>query len=125
MHIPDRAINIPTQFRKLLVPGKIEKILCTGNLCDQPTYNYLNAICQDIELVAGDYDIMYSLKPSSDNNLATDSVQSPKKRPFNAPLSKTVVIENFKIGLIHGHQLVPGNGNIDSLVNAARAMDVD
>ena len=33
LHIPHRASALPAKFRKLLVPGRIQHILCTGNLC--------------------------------------------------------------------------------------------
>lgn len=33
MHIPQRAAEIPAAFRKILVPGKMTAVLCTGNLC--------------------------------------------------------------------------------------------
>ena len=32
LHIPHRATDLPLQFRKLLVPGKIHHTLCTGNI---------------------------------------------------------------------------------------------
>ena len=33
LHIPHRASALPAKFKKLLVPGRIQHILCTGNLC--------------------------------------------------------------------------------------------
>ena len=33
LHIPHRAGALPALFKKLLVPGRIQHILCTGNLC--------------------------------------------------------------------------------------------
>ena len=33
LHIPHRASSLPALFKKLLVPGRIQHILCTGNLC--------------------------------------------------------------------------------------------
>ena len=33
LHIPHRASALPGLFKKLLVPGRIQHILCTGNLC--------------------------------------------------------------------------------------------
>eukprot|EP00959_Pyramimonas_sp_CCMP1952_P281972 5893302-Pyramimonas_sp.AAC.2 len=32
-HIPQRAADFPAKFKQLLVPGKIQHILCTGDLC--------------------------------------------------------------------------------------------
>ncbi|KAI0699145.1 Metallo-dependent phosphatase [Cerioporus squamosus] len=41
LHIPHRVHDLPAKFKKLLVPGKIQQILCTGNVCDRETYEYL------------------------------------------------------------------------------------
>ncbi|AYO44416.1 Vacuolar protein sorting-associated protein 29 [Malassezia restricta CBS 7877] len=32
LNLPHKAINIPSKFRKLLVPGRIQQVICTGNL---------------------------------------------------------------------------------------------
>ena len=56
LHIPHRIHDLPTKFKKLLVPGKIQQILCTGNVCDKETYDYLRTISPDVHVVKGDYD---------------------------------------------------------------------
>ncbi|OLY77900.1 Vacuolar protein sorting-associated protein 29 [Smittium mucronatum] len=109
-----------------MVPEKIQRIICTGNACDQASYNYLKAVCPDIDIVLGDYDEYY-LEASSnknDNKVFSDSARSPKIST-SYPNSKVIEIEEFKIGIIHGHQLVPGNGDVDTLVSVARHMGVD
>ncbi|KAJ3258630.1 Vacuolar protein sorting-associated protein 29 [Boothiomyces macroporosus] len=45
--IPEREIDLPTKFKKLLVPGKISSILVTGNT-DPKTIEYLSTICPTI-----------------------------------------------------------------------------
>ncbi|KAH7049473.1 Metallo-dependent phosphatase [Auriculariales sp. MPI-PUGE-AT-0066] len=35
LHIPDRIHDLPAKFKKLLVPGKIQQIICTGQ-CRMP-----------------------------------------------------------------------------------------
>ena len=35
LHVPFRAAGLPPQFRELLVPGKVQCVLCTGDLCIQ------------------------------------------------------------------------------------------
>ena len=40
------------------------------------------------------------------------------------PLSTTLTHGPIRIGIIHGHQVVP-NGDLDSLSSIARQMDVD
>ncbi|KAF9009132.1 Metallo-dependent phosphatase [Hymenopellis radicata] len=56
LHIPHRIHDLPVKFKKLLVPGKIQQILCTGNVCDRETYEYLRTISPDVHVVKGDYD---------------------------------------------------------------------
>ncbi|KAF7315304.1 Vacuolar protein sorting-associated protein 29 [Mycena indigotica] len=101
LHIPHRTHDLPAKFKKLLVPGKIQQILCTGNVCDKETYEYLRTISPDVNVVRGDFD-----------------------ETSNFPLSITVVHNPIKIGVIHGHQSVPV-GDLDSLDAIARQMDVD
>ncbi|XP_056162671.1 uncharacterized protein LOC115687417 [Syzygium oleosum] len=33
LHIPHKAPDLPAKFKSMLVPGKIQHIICTGNLC--------------------------------------------------------------------------------------------
>jgi vacuolar protein sorting-associated protein 29 len=42
MHIPHRAPDIPAKFKSMLVPGKIQHIICTGNLCIKVCPSYSN-----------------------------------------------------------------------------------
>ena len=53
----------PGSFMQLLcvcacvqVPGKIQHILCTGNLGTKETYDYLKTIASDVHVVKGDFD---------------------------------------------------------------------
>ncbi|KAK8093826.1 vacuolar protein sorting [Apiospora hydei] len=56
LHIPDRALDIPAKFKKLLSPGKIGQTLCLGNLTDKHTYEYLRSIAPDLKIVKGRFD---------------------------------------------------------------------
>jgi len=56
LHIPHRIHDLPLKFKKLLVPGKIQQILCTGNVCDKETLDYLRTISPDVHVAKGDYD---------------------------------------------------------------------
>lgn len=38
------------------MPGKIQQIICTGNICDKETLDYLRTIAGDIIVVRGDFD---------------------------------------------------------------------
>ncbi|TDL24627.1 Metallo-dependent phosphatase [Rickenella mellea] len=101
LHIPHRVHDLPAKFKKLLVPGKIQQIICTGNVCDKETYEYLRTVCPDVNVVRGDYD------------------ENPA-----FPMSLTVTHSPIRIGVIHGHQCIP-TGDLDSLNAIARQMDVD
>ncbi|KAI9651486.1 MAG: Vacuolar protein sorting-associated protein 29 [Trizodia sp. TS-e1964] len=102
LFIPDRAPDIPTKFKKLLTPNKIGQILCLGNLTDGKTYDFLRSIAPDLQIVKGDFD-----------------VDAP-----NLALSKVVTHGSLRIGFTHGHNIIPP-GDSDSLLIAARQMDVD
>ena len=49
------------QVKKLLVPGKIQHVLCTGDLCVKEAYDYLRGLCPNpgnVHVVQGQYDEM-------------------------------------------------------------------
>ncbi|MCJ1308377.1 Vacuolar protein sorting-associated protein 29 [Agyrium rufum] len=102
LFIPDRAPDIPAKFKKLLSPGKIGEILCLGNLTSPSVYEYLRGIAPALHIVKGDFD-----------------VDAP-----NLPLNKVVQHGSLRIGITHGHTIIPP-GDPDSLLIAARHMDVD
>ena len=54
MHIPMRSDDLPKKFKALLQPGKIQHVLCTGNVVDKPTYDYLRTLASDVHVVRGD-----------------------------------------------------------------------
>ncbi|XP_067316825.1 vacuolar protein sorting-associated protein 29-like [Anolis sagrei] len=101
LHIPHRSGSLPAKFRKLLVPGKIQHILCTGNLCTKETYDYLRTLAGDVHVVRGDFD-----------------------EGLSYPQQKIVTVGQFRIGLIHGHQVIPW-GDLASLAILRRQLDVD
>ncbi|KAI7866856.1 vacuolar sorting protein vps29 [Spinellus fusiger] len=101
LHIPHRVHDLPAKFKKLLVPGKIQQIICTGNICDKETFDYLRTIAGDIIAVKGDFD---------------DNAKFPQ--------SKVVVHNSIRVGVLHGHQVIPW-GDEKALEITARQMDVD
>ncbi|KAL3215367.1 hypothetical protein MRX96_034084 [Rhipicephalus microplus] len=56
LHVPHRCHSLPAKFKKLLVPGRIQHILCTGNLCTKESYDYLKTLASDVHVVRGDFD---------------------------------------------------------------------
>jgi len=101
LHIPFRSNGLPPKFKKLLVPGKIQHILCTGNLCNRETFDYLKSIASDVHVVKGDFD------------------ENP-----NYPEKKVVTLGGIKVGLCHGHQIIPW-GDPNAIAMMQRELDVD
>ncbi|MBA0689234.1 hypothetical protein Goari_006969 [Gossypium aridum] len=120
----------------MLVPGKIQHIICTGNLCIKivvymfsrssiwpclvtelqrhleyvapnlcymivEVHDYFKTLCPDLHITRGEYD--------------EDS---------RYPENKTLTIGQFKLGICHGHQVIPW-GDLDSLAMVQRQLDVD
>ncbi|CAL9066290.1 unnamed protein product [Musa banksii] len=56
LHIPHRAPDLPAKFKQMLVPGKIQHILCVGNLCIEDVHDYLKSLCPDLHFARGEYD---------------------------------------------------------------------
>mmetsp|Transcript_37489 Transcript_37489/g.94632 ORF Transcript_37489/g.94632 Transcript_37489/m.94632 type:complete len:203 (-) Transcript_37489:53-661(-) len=100
LHIPHRAQDLPTQFKELLKPGKIHSILCAGNLCSKTVVDYLRGISSDLTIVQGDFD------------------------EFTSPEHAVVTVGELKIGVIHGHQVIPW-GSPSSLSLLHRQLGVD
>ncbi|CAG8684174.1 7791_t:CDS:10 [Cetraspora pellucida] len=72
-----------------------------GNVCDKETFDYLRTIAADVHVVRGDYD------------------EFP-----NWPLSKIITHGPLRIGILHGHQIIPV-GDAEALSIIARQMDAD
>jgi len=89
LHVPHRRDQLPDQFKDLLVPGKMQHVLCTGNVCSKATEEYLRTLASSVHIVKGDMDVATSLA--------------------ELPEQKVIQIGEFSIGLIHGHQVVPVN----------------
>ncbi|CAK8693853.1 unnamed protein product [Clavelina lepadiformis] len=101
IHIPYRASGLSPKFKKLLVPGKIQHILCTGNLCTRDSFDYLKTLASDVHVVRGDFD---------------DNASYPEQ--------KVVTVGQFRIGMCHGHQVCPW-GDTESLAMLQRQLNVD
>ena len=102
LHIPNRAAGIPEQFRKMFVPGRINIVLITGNVCNRETFEYFKTLTADVHCVRGEYDDWSK----------------------DLPETHTLEIEDLKFGLIHGHQVIPW-GDKDTLAMHQRKLDVD
>ena len=98
-HIPHRASAIPPKFKELLIPNRLSAIICTGNLVAKEQIEYLRTLASEIHFVRGDFD---------ENQ--------------NLPETKTCVINGWKIGICHGHQIVPW-GDKEALGILQRQLD--
>lgn len=94
LHIPHREIEIPEKFKEMLGPGKVQHVICPGNAGNQETIDWL-----------------YSLGSAKSNCHFTrgDFDESPSMNE-----TKVVSIGSFKIGIVHGHQIVPW-GDLEAL----------
>ncbi|KAH3661755.1 hypothetical protein OGAPHI_005933 [Ogataea philodendri] len=103
LHIPERAVDIPHKFKKLLQPsGRIEQVLCLGNVTNsQSTVEFLKSLSLDFQIVKGEFD-----------------------RDLNLPLSLVFTYDKLRVGLVNGFQIVPKADPL-SLLAQARLMDVD
>eukprot|EP00761_Pharyngomonas_kirbyi_P007195 gb/GECH01007205.1/.p1 GENE.gb/GECH01007205.1/~~gb/GECH01007205.1/.p1 ORF type:complete len:187 (+),score=51.22 gb/GECH01007205.1/:1-561(+) len=104
LNIPHRAHDLPQKFKKMLVPGKIQHILSTGNLCSNEVYEYLKTIAGTVHIAKGNYD---------------DQVTTKQLEEY-----EVLKLGEFKVGVIHGHQVVPW-GDKESLALWQRKLDVD
>ena len=107
LSIPQRAVDLPPKFKKLLVPGKIQHLILTGNVGSSETLAFLRSVCPDIHAVRGDLDEFLEI-PTRKNVEDTDVLS----------------LGSFRIGVVHGHQIVP-KGDPQALSIVARRLDVD
>ena len=100
MFVPQRAQDIDPQFKSILIPNKLQHVLSLGNIGSRESYDWLRSLSNDFHGVKGDYD---------DGDM---------------PEKKLVTIGEFRIGMIHGHQVLPW-GEAESLAGVARELDCD
>ena len=100
MFVPQRSQDIDPQFKTILIPNKLQHVLSLGNIGSRESYDWLKSLSNDFHSVKGDFD------------------------EGDMPEKKIVTIGEFKIGMIHGHQVLPW-GNTDSLSSIQRELDCD
>mmetsp|Transcript_14272 Transcript_14272/g.20090 ORF Transcript_14272/g.20090 Transcript_14272/m.20090 type:complete len:199 (-) Transcript_14272:113-709(-) len=105
VHIPHRANTIPEKFKRMLVPNKMQHVICTGNVGNDDQYEELRELAPNVHVVAGDFDISQATSHSF-------------------PETQVVQVGNFRIGVIHGHQIIPWNDQT-ALARYRRKLNVD
>lgn len=101
LHVPHRAVDLPAKFKSLLTPGKIHAVLATGNLCTEAVHDYLRSLCADVTVAQGDFD-----------------------EATTWPDAPVVTVGEFRVGVCHGHQIVPP-GDKEDLGTVIRRLGVD
>ncbi|PKU78399.1 Vacuolar protein sorting-associated protein 29 [Dendrobium catenatum] len=81
--------------------GALRSLMSIINMEGKEIHDYLKSLCPDLHVSRGEYD--------------EDTRYSE---------TKTLTIGQFKLGLCHGHQVVPW-GDLDSLAMLQRQLDVD
>jgi vacuolar protein sorting-associated protein 29 len=89
----------------MLVPNKMQHVLCTGNI-GREQYDELVTLAPNVHVVQGDYN-----NPEADGGL-------------QFPDHTVCQVGQFRIGIVHGHQLLPWNSQ-DALVRMRQKMQVD
>ena len=100
MFVPQRSPDINEQFKSILIPNKLQHVLSLGNIGSRESYDWLKSLSNDFHTVKGDFD------------------------EGDIPEKKIVQIGEFKIGMIHGHQVLPW-GDLDGLTNIQRELGCD
>ena len=130
-YIPSRAHSIPEQFQRMLVPGKMQHVICTGNLggCSgdggvyqseeyQRLKDLVGGGSASVHCVAGEYDFLSSA-PSSAAAAGGGGGVAP-----SFPETKVIQLGQFRVGIIGGHQVVP-HGELYALSMVRRKLNVD
>lgn len=123
--IPERVIELPPKFRKLLAPNaastpsnpKISQVLCLGNITQSvSTVRFLHNLSPSFNMVRGEFD---------DHNILVQQLEllAPKSGS-DLPFYKVVTADNFRVGFTSGYQIVPKNDPL-LLLAFAREIDVD
>ena len=125
--IPSRSNSIPPQFTRMLVPGKMQHVICTGNLgssghyYESEEYQRLKELVgggsANVHCVAGEYDVLSSLPTSS-------GTTTPPPPIMTLPETKVIQLGHFRVGIIGGHQIVP-RGELHALSMTRRKLNVD
>lgn len=100
MFVPQRSPDINEKFKSILIPNKLQHVLSLGNIGSRESYDWLKSLSNDFHTVKGDFD------------------------EGDIPEKKVVQIGEFKIGMIHGHQVLPW-GDLDALTNVQRELGCD
>ncbi|SCM03034.1 vacuolar protein sorting-associated protein 29, putative [Plasmodium chabaudi chabaudi] len=100
-HSPMRNLGLPDCFKELLKTDKIKHVLCTGNVGCNENLELLKNIADSVHITKGDMD-----------------------SNFDFPEKINIKIGDFKISLVHGHQIIPW-GDLNALLQWQKEYDSD
>jgi vacuolar protein sorting-associated protein 29 len=101
-HIPHRGAEIPAKYREMITPNKINTVICTGNMGSREVHDWAKSLSNNFHVVKGDFE---------DEGFK------------DLPEEKVVEIGGLKMGIIHGHQIIPW-GDEEALGNKAIELGV-
>jgi len=119
----------------MLVPNKMQHILCTGNIGSKREHEKLRELAPNVHVVGGDYEYNPTLANSAAvsggpyGTTTTSSVGNTTMKystltatPVFAD-TKVIQVGEFRIGIINGYQIIPHNHM--TLASMRRKLDVD
>jgi len=104
----------------MLVPNKMQHVLCTGNIGSKKEYEKLRDLAPSIHIVSGDFEYNNIM-----GSTTTAGASGSKRAPTASfPETKVIQVGEFRIGLIHGHQIIPWGDHM-AMAMFRRKLDVD
>jgi len=100
----------------MLVPNKMQHVICTGNIGSKDQYSELRSLAPNIHVVSADSEY------NTNNNNTPTTNDDESSAMF--PETKVVQVGVFRVGVIHGHQVVPWGDHM-SLAMVRRKLNVD
>jgi len=94
----------------------MQHVVCTGNLGSKEQYHDLRSLAPNIHVVSGDSEYNNSISQQNDTTAEAGVTTFPETR--------VVQVGAFRIGVIHGHQVLPWGDHL-SLGMIRRKLDVD
>ncbi len=95
----------------MLVPNKMQHVVCTGNIGSQEQYAEIRNLAPNVHVVSGDFELKND----------EDDVDAPQ---IVFPETKVLKVGDFRIGVIHGHQIIPWGDHL-GMAMMRRKLDVD
>lgn len=111
----------------MLVPNKMQHVICTGNIGSLEEYDRLRELVggssSHVHCVAGEYDFVNgSAAESMGTRPGNISASTTALQTF--PETKVVQLGQFRIGIVGSHQVVPW-GDLSALAMTRRKLNVD